>query len=140
MKPCPRLIFSCKQQATTTVASGKIVSAKTNWSMHATHQLFHPNFTHNLRFTCHETCPFTCHATCPLAQEYYSPRGGSVSASHIGKPVRGPALRKQNNFAFLEAPKGLEIALFMKFRYLTRPLVHSCETLPSLEKNPNPMD
>ena len=94
----------CIQQATTSVASGKIFPAKTNWSIHRKSLFFRPKSIHNLRFT--------CHATCPLAQEYYSPRGRTVSTSHIGKPVLAPVLRKQSDFALLRSPKGLEISLF----------------------------
>ena len=43
------------------------------------------HFIHSLRFT--------CHATCPLPQEYYSPRGRTVSTSHMRKLVRALTLR-----------------------------------------------
>ena len=93
----------CIQRDTTSMASGKILTTHKKLWIHKKSQFSRPKSIHSLRFT--------CHATCPLAQEYYSPRGGTVSTIHIGKPVRAPALRSQSDFAFLRALRGLEIAL-----------------------------
>ena len=94
----------CIQRDTTPVAGGKKLPTNKNWWNHGKSLIFRRILPQILRFT--------CHATCPLAQEYYSPRGRAVSTSHIGNPVRAPALRKQSDFAFLRALRGSEIALF----------------------------
>ena len=112
-KPCPGSNFFCilwielrfcMRKVMTSVAGGKILLAKTNWFFHDKSSIFRPKSIHSLRFT--------CHATCPLAQEYYSPRGGTVSTSHIGKPVGAPAFAKAKRFCIFESPQGLRNRTF----------------------------
>ena len=90
------------RQAMTSVAGGKILPAKTNWSIRGKSQFFRPKSTHSLRFT--------CHATCPLAQEYYSPRGGTVSTSHL--PLNVPAATK--SITLQEAKPSLRVTLMLQ--------------------------
>ena len=114
------------QQATTSVASGKIFPAKTNWSMHAKHQFVHPKSIHMFHLS--------CHSTCPLPQRILlSKRQSRLYESLPQLPAGGGDSRQRNEFVDFGVQTRRKSRFFMKFRHLTRATGVPCETLSSFK-------
>ena len=114
------------------MAAGKILLAKTNWSFHETSSLFVPKSIHSLRLSCHSTCPLALRVLLSkrTSRLYESLRGFYV----------GGDLRQQDEFADLGALAPWKTSFFMKSRHLTRATGAPMQTLSSLKLFPYPMD
>ena len=114
------------------MATGKIFLSKTTKCIHAKSSLFHPHFTHSLRST--------CHSTCPLPQRVLLSKRTSRLYESLPQPRAAPFLRKQSDFAILEALNPSEIALFGCFSSYSRTTGAPMQTLIWSKIFPYPMD
>ena len=120
----------CK--AITSVASGKILLAKTNWFFHMKSSTFQKFRLHMLHLSCHSTCPLPQRI---LLSKRQSRLYESLQELHVGGDSR-----QRNEFVNFGAQIRRKSRVFMKFRHLTRATGAPMQTLPWLQLFLYPMD